>query len=389
MLNRARKQAGLRMTVKNNLQAFGLHLRARRKLQLDAVPVETWDWQPADPAAATFAGKTLPQEFDEVARTNYRPSSRRQKVVLVFEAGVLSPGIVFGLRERRMKYFYLDFNAFLHQGEVVARSGPGSWLKVGAARLCFDDVAAVVWTQSVALVSRSNVNPPSRHLSEQRWMQVLRELRGLCAPGTLWLPSHPLNGSNEWQDKLGESRLAAQAGLRVPEILLTSSPAEARAFVKRWRGCVVFKEFSQARISFETRLVPVDDPRLDHVRHSPCAFQRYIEKEFDVRAVVVGEQIFATRIDSQASPDAKLDWRVYDNARVRWERLRLPREVERSMLRLMRKLDLQWASFDLVKSIEGPYYFLEVNRPGASYWLKPFVGIDVPAEIGRYLRERL
>jgi hypothetical protein len=69
--------------------------------------------------------------------------------------------------------------------------------------------------------------------------------------------------------------------------------------------------------------------------------------------------------------------------------MRLPAAIERSMRRLMRTLDLTWASFDLVKARDGGFYFLEANRPGASYWLKPFVGLDVADEIGRELARRI
>ena len=369
--------------------AFGLHLRPRRILRLDKVPVRDWNWQPADPRGAMFASDTLPKESDDAAWTNYRPSKRRQRVVLVFESGLMSPGIVSALRRRHLKFFYLDFLAFMRQGEVVFRTGPGSYLRVGPARLIFDDVAAVIWSQPMAIASRTSTKSASRHLGGQRWMQVLRELRGLCASDTLWLPSHPLNGSNDWQDKLRECRLAADTNLSVPEVLLTNSPVEARGFIRKWGGAVIFKEFSQARMRFETKFVSAKDPRLENIRYSPCAFQQFIEKEFDVRAVVIGDEVFAVRINSQASTSARLDWRVYDNARVSWVRMRLPRVLERSMIALMRRLDLRWASFDLVKSTSGNYYFLEVNRPGAVYWLKPFVGLDVAEEIARYLRARL
>jgi len=116
-----------------------------------------------------------------------------------------------------------------------------------------------------------------------------------------------------------------------------------------------------------------------------------IDKEYDVRAVVVGDRVFAVRIDSQASPleEARLDWRLYDNAHVRWERMDLPNNVKGSMLRLMRMLDLAWGTFDFIKGKDGVLYFLEVNRPGASGWLLPFVGIDVAAEVVTYLKRNL
>ena len=47
---------------------------------------------------------------------------------------------------------------------------------------------------------------------------------------------------------------------------------------------------------------------------------------------------------------------------------------------------INWGSVDLVKGMDGEFYFLEVNRPGASYWLPPFVGLDVPKEVARYVK---
>lgn len=351
--------------------------------------VREWSWRPADPAGALLADDTAPAIPDEVARTNYRPGPEPQRIVLVFEAGVLSQGLVDAMRRYGLKYFYLDFRAFMRDGIVSLGTQAASELRVGPARLRLDDVGAVVWNPPMAVVSRTAAARPARHLLEQRWMQVLRELRGVCPPAALWLPSHPLNGSSDWQDKLRECRLAAEAGFAVPDTIVTNSPEEASAFVDRWAGAVVFKEFSQARIRFRTALVAPGDPRLARVRHSPCAFQQFVPKEHDVRAVVIGPRVFAVRIDSQSSRRTEMDWRRYDNARVRWERMRLPTGVERSMRRLMRRLDLAWASFDLIKGRDGAFYFLEVNRPGASYWLKPFVNLNVADEIGRYLAARL
>ena len=127
------------------------------------------------------------------------------------------------------------------------------------------------------------------------------------------------------------------------------------------------------------------------IRHAPCTFIQYIDKEYDVRAVAVGSRIFAVRIDSQASPleSARMDWRDYDDAHVRWERMDLPKALERSMLRLMKTLDLKWGVFDLVKGKDGAFYFLEVNRPGSCSELQALVGLDINQEIVSYLRRLL
>ena len=369
---------------------YGLEFRARG-LGLDRVPVEHWNWMPHDPIAALLRPADTPQPSPNAVQTNYRPSRRRQKVVLVFEAGVQSEGLIAALRSQGLKYFFLDYLEFMDRGTVqmsVASREPSA-LRLGPARLLLRDVAAVIWIQPLAVVSRISRRPVARHLYLHRWMQVLRDLKGILPERTLWLPSHPLSGSNDWQEKLSELLYARRLGLKVPESICTNDPALAAAFIKRQRGRALFRDFSKTEIRFRTVFAKATVRQLRRLRNSPCVFQRYVEKEYDVRAVAIGGRVFACRIDSQASRAAWVDWRIYDNKNVRWDRMRLPRRVERALLLLMRKLGIAWGSFDLVKGRDGSFYFLEVNRPGVTYWLLPFVGLDVPREIALYLKKKL
>ncbi len=250
-------------------------------------------------------------------------------------------------------------------------------------------MAAVIWAEPLSILNRISTRRVSRNLLLHRWMQVLRDLKELLPPDVLWLPSHPLAGSNDWQEKLSELAIARRSGLRTPETILTNDPAVAGRFLERHRGKVLFRDLSKTEIRFFTMFATLGARQRRRLEHSPCGFQRYVDKEFDVRAVAIGRRIFACRIDSQASPSARMDWRVYDNARVKWERMRLPPAVEAAILRMMKALGITWGSFDLVRGRDGFYYFLEVNRPGACYWLLPFVGLDVPAELARHLAQTL
>jgi len=324
-------------------------------------------------------------------KTNYRPSARQQKVVLVFEFNIQSEALIRALRQRGLKFFYLDYLELMRRGTVQMNAGASelSSLRLGSAELLFRDVAAVVWKEPGRVMRNIDGKDVSRRLFQDRWSQVLRDLKGLLPEHTLWLPSHPLNGSQQWQNKLSELVYAARLGLRVPESICTNDPAVVEVFIQRHRERVLFRDFVRQDFFFRTAFADGSASSLRRLVNAPCGFQRYVEKEFDVRAVVVGDRVFACRIDSQASRAARTDWRVYDNARVKWERMHLPREVERALLRLMKKLDLVWGSADLVKGADGEYYFLEVNRPGATYWLLPFVGLDIPNEIARYVSKAI
>lgn len=369
---------------------YGTEWRARGEV-VPPTPVGAWTWTPHDPRAATLRPRDTPAPLPYAVLTNYRPTRRRQRVVLVFDMGVESVAFVTALRGAGLPYFFLDYREFMRRGTIVLGVGAtaGGVLRLEQAELLLRDVAAVVWHPPLPVMTHVAPRPVARHLHLHRWMQTLRDLAGLLPRDTIWMPAPPIGGSNDWQEKLAELALAAELGLAVPESLSTNDPAAAAAFLRRHGGRVLFRDFSRTRIRFRTVFADRRPSRLRALVASPCVFQQYIDKAFDVRAVVIGRRVFACRIDSQASPAARVDWRVYDNARVRWDRMRLPRQVERALVALTARLGLTWASCDLVKARTGAFHFLEVNRPGLTYWLKPFVGLDVPHELVRFVAARL
>jgi len=58
---------------------------------------------------------------------------------------------------------------------------------------------------------------------------------------------------------------------------------------------------------------PRDIAYTGSLRYCPMVFQAYIPKELEVRVTVVGRQVFAAEIHSQASNHTRGDWRRYDN----------------------------------------------------------------------------
>ena len=182
-------------------------------------------------------------------------------------------------------------------------------------------------------------------------------------------------------------------GLQVPETICTNDPKTALSFVEKCGGRAFFREFGIQPYLVAPAFVTSDDVRrkAKRIRHAPINLMQYIEKEFEVRAVVVGDKIFAARIDSQASPyeEARLDWRRNDHANVRWDKMKLPVALERKLLRMARALKLNFGSIDLIKGADGKYYYLEMNRPGNTVWLQWFVGLDIHAEVISYFKSAL
>src|SRR5215510_14634876 len=102
----------VKLMPRGRCASYGIEFLYRRRRAVRSPPVKEWNWTPHDPKAATLTRGTY-KLSSYAAQTNYRPSRRRQKVVLVFEANVQSEGLIRALREHGLKFFYLDYLEFI------------------------------------------------------------------------------------------------------------------------------------------------------------------------------------------------------------------------------------------------------------------------------------
>jgi hypothetical protein len=149
-------------------------------------------------------------------------------------------------------------------------------------------------------------------------------------------------------------------GLRIPDTLVTTDPAQALAF---WRqhGNVIYKSVSGIR-SIVSRLTPEHMSRLEDVSSCPTQFQQHVSGT-DYRVHVVGEQLFACRIISEAD-----DYR-YSAEPVRMEPCDLPPDLAASCRKLAAAMRLAVAGIDLRRTSEDEWFCFEVNSsPGFTYF---------------------
>ncbi|HSO69344.1 MAG TPA: hypothetical protein VLQ67_06855, partial [Arachnia sp.] len=138
------------------------------------------------------------------------------------------------------------------------------------------------------------------------------------------------------------------AGFDVPTGLLTTDPEAARAFVAR-HGKVIVKSTSAVRSI--VRLVSADED-FSAVEWCPTQFQAFVPG-VEFRAHVLGEDVFAHRIESNA-----IDYRYGGAALIPDE---LPVDVARRCVALTRRLGLELAGLDLRVTPEGAWFCFEAN----------------------------
>jgi hypothetical protein len=175
--------------------------------------------------------------------------------------------------------------------------------------------------------------------------------------------------------------LAGASGLKVPDTLMSNSPAAVRDFFNRYPDNAICKPFAghiwQQQGSEEISVtetfcltreqLPPDD---EIFTYSPAIYQQMVAKEFDVRVVMMEDRIYSFAL---RTPENSLDWRF--DAAVRnlsVEIVRTPPEVEAGLRLFRQKTGACFGVMDFAVDRTGTWWFLEINEEGQFLWLDRF-----------------
>jgi glutathione synthase/RimK-type ligase-like ATP-grasp enzyme len=173
-----------------------------------------------------------------------------------------------------------------------------------------------------------------------------------------------LGGSMSNHSKPYQALLVRQCGLLTPPTLVTNVVAAAQRFYDDCEGRVIYKSLSGIR-SIVRRLESEQLGRFSLLRNGPAQFQSFIPGD-NVRVHTVGDQLFATRIRSDA-----VDYRYAsrEGRSVAMEPTILPPAIADSCLQLARRLGLLLTGIDFKETPQGDYYCFEVNPcPGFLFY---------------------
>jgi glutathione synthase/RimK-type ligase-like ATP-grasp enzyme len=264
-----------------------------------------------------------------------------------------------------------------------------TWREAGPDALRFP-TRTVTADQIRAVWYRRPVPPQILGLDPERARWAEREARE--ALDGLWRTLdarwvNPPLAEAEASSKPEQLRRARALGLAVPETLVTNDPQEAEAFTEA--GPTICKPLGRGALSVEgeervffTRLLTTDDiANLSTIGPEPYLFQRLVPKQYDVRVVVIGAEVFAVAIHSQGNEETVIDWRRADASQLPHEVVELPPETSAACVGLLAHYGLSFGAIDLAIDTEGRPVFFEINPSGQWAWLEQLTGVP--------LRERL
>lgn len=182
------------------------------------------------------------------------------------------------------------------------------------------------------------------------------------------------NGSKPYQ-----AQLIARHGFLVPVTLISNDAGAVRDFCARHER-VLFKSISGVR-SIVTEMSPDRLDRLDLIHACPVQFQAYVPG-FDVRVHTIGDDVFATRIDS---PGTDYRYASHDGQGAQLVPYDLGDDLARRCCRLSAALGLDFAGIDLRITPDGRVFCFEVNPSPAYSYYEAHTDQPIALAVARYL----
>ncbi len=175
---------------------------------------------------------------------------------------------------------------------------------------------------------------------------------------------------NNMLTKLEVLKKANEIGILIPETIVTTNKSVLSNFFNQEKQLITKSIGDGSLINYKDLVYNFYTSRIEYIDNileefSPSLFQKYTEKEYELRIFFIEDSFFAMSIFSQANKKTKYDFRNYDIQNPnRFEPYNLPKMIERKLNILMKNIGLNTGSIDMIKTPEGDYVFLEVNPSG-------------------------
>jgi glutathione synthase/RimK-type ligase-like ATP-grasp enzyme len=253
------------------------------------------------------------------------------------------------------------------RGEIITPQGSAS----------FSDIRGIWYRRAMApTLSNLNLSRSDRIFAERESRHFLEGAIG--AIPARWV--NPWPAVHLWERKLGQLPLAAACGFKIPRAVVSTDAHKLSDFAAQ--NPVIVKSIGQGlhltesgAESIYTHSAP--NERLadcDAARLCPTLVQERIAKIADVRLTVIGDHLFAARLDADL-PDG-LDWRR-PGTPVNYSSIVVPDHIAGSVKTIMQRMGLRYGAFDFALLRDGSWIFLEVNPAGEFAWIEEKLGFPI------------
>jgi ATP-GRASP peptide maturase of grasp-with-spasm system len=197
-------------------------------------------------------------------------------------------------------------------------------------------------------------------------------------------------------NKLQVLKLASEAGLDVPDTLITADAGELQQFIRKHGAVITKPVVDMLMCSFDNRQYAtytsvIDEESLtDPSRQSsfPALYQEKLDKKYEIRTFYLNGECYSMAMFTQQKATTQADFRRYSyEDPVREVPYQLPASVESAIRELMENLDLDTGSIDIVRTTDDRFVFLEVNPVGQFGMVSVPCNYNLEGKVARYLAD--
>lgn len=240
--------------------------------------------------------------------------------------------------------------------------------------------------------TESNVFFASNHIFKE--LQGVTKFLFSTLASSKWLGEPKSAAPN----KLQVLKMATEAGLDVPDTLVTADVNELQRFIKK-HGAVITKPIGDMLLcnfderQFATYTSVIDDEFLaNHSRQAsfPSLYQERLEKKYEIRTFYLDGVCYSMAMFTQQKANTQGDFRKYCyEDPVRDVPYQLPASIEAAIRKLMEALSLDTGSIDIVRTNDGRFVFLEVNPVGQFGMVSVPCNYNLEQKVAKYLANNL
>lgn len=290
--------------------------------------------------------------------------------------------MILELRRRGLQYFRFNTEDLPSRCRIIweGPSVDGAWIQTkGKSPLQISSVSSVWYRRPKGPSLLENITDKSVQLfvAEENDAVLTNLWRCLERPRWVSRPERIRDASH----RMSQLELAKMIGFRVPKTIVSNDLAALVGFYDRFRGDVVAKTLhhqsartGDSYLIYTTRISRAD-LTVESV-NTPVMLQEYIPKAREFRATVIGRKVFSVALDSQAVPEAQIDWRLA-TSEVPHTYTKLPELVSQALIEMTDRLGLLFGAFDLIETTSGDVVFLELNPNGQWAWLEQLTGVPM------------
>lgn len=198
------------------------------------------------------------------------------------------------------------------------------------------------------------------------------------------------------QSKIITFIAAHQVGLKTANSYVGNSRDSIFNFLKNNEPAAL-KTLHQMNLSHKgeptmllTEKVDIEDfSCYQQIHESPLFLQKYIEKEYDIRLIIIGQKVMSCKIDATKSPVGQVDYRAYDLPNTPHSETEIPVDLHDKVTQLCNLLQLEYACLDFCVDLSGQYWLLDVNPFGRYLWMEYATGMPISNTLSNFLLNRI